>query len=105
MKAGGGICHPPLDGLALRQRGAEGAPLRDYAIYSALWTHIHRERPEVWLWTDWPEAYRDARSAEVAQFAKEHAREVRFYQFLQWQLDRQLAEVRNPLSLSAIPGW
>ncbi|MFM2126116.1 MAG: 4-alpha-glucanotransferase, partial [Acidobacteriota bacterium] len=74
---------------------AEGTPLRDYAIYSALWTHMHRERPDVWLWTDWPEAYRDARSPEVAQYALEHSAEVRFYQFLQWQLDRQLAEVQD----------
>lgn len=73
----------------------EGAPLRDYAIYSALWTHIHREQPNVWLWTDWPSQYRDARSPEVAKFAEEHAADVRFYQFLQWQLDRQLAEVQD----------
>ena len=74
---------------------AEGAALRDYAIYCALWAHVHGEQPDVWLWTDWPEAYRDARSAEVAQFAAAHAREVRFYQFLQWQLDKQLAEAQD----------
>lgn len=74
---------------------AEGAALRDYGIYCALWTHIHAEQPHVWLWTDWPEAYQHAHSAGVRKFAEEHPADVRFYKFLQWQLDRQLAEAQD----------
>jgi 4-alpha-glucanotransferase len=74
---------------------AEGAPLEDYATYCALWAHIHAACPDIWLWTDWPAEYRDARSAAVARFAREHRQEVRFYQFLQWQLDQQLAETQD----------
>ena len=72
----------------------EGAPLHDFATFCALDAHWHRTNPNIWLWTDWPEEYRDPRSPAVARFADpEHRREVEFYKFLQWHVDRQLAEV------------
>lgn len=73
----------------------EGALLHDYAVYCALWSHIHVEHPSIWLWTNWPEPYRDARSRAVAEFAERYAEDVRFYKFLQWQVDRQLAEAQD----------
>ncbi len=76
-----------------RFAAAEGQPLHDFAVYSALAAGMHQADPNVWLWTDWPEQYRDPRSPAVAQFAQEHAREVAFYKFLQWHIDRQLSEV------------
>ena len=72
----------------------EGATLHDFAVYCALDEDIHRRRPDIWLWTDWPEEYRDPESPEVAEFAKEHEQPVLFYKFLQWQIDRQLAEAQ-----------
>jgi 4-alpha-glucanotransferase len=74
---------------------AEGMLLHDYAVYSALWTEVHGAHPDIWLWTDWPQQYRDVRSAAVAEFAAQHRDEVLFYKFLQWQVDRQLAEAQD----------
>src|SRR5262249_25451252 len=34
----------------------EGQPLEYFALYSALWSEVHACRPDVWLWTQWPEA-------------------------------------------------
>jgi 4-alpha-glucanotransferase len=48
----------------------------------------------VWLWTEWPEQYRDPRSAAVEEFAQEHRARVLFFKFLQWQLDVQLAQAQ-----------
>ena len=73
----------------------EGSLLHDYAIYCTLWTKIHFENPSIWLWTNWPEQYRDARAQAVADFAAQHAEEVRFYKFLQWQIDCQLSEAQD----------
>lgn len=73
---------------------SEGALLDDFAVYSALDQEMHRRDPNVWLWTGWPEEFRDPRSPAVARFAEEHEREVLFYKFLQWHIDRQLAEVQ-----------
>jgi 4-alpha-glucanotransferase len=77
-----------------RYIASEGAILQDFAVFCALDEELHRRDPNVWLWTDWPEEYRDPRSPAVARFAEEHARDVVFYKFLQWHIDRQLAEVQ-----------
>jgi 4-alpha-glucanotransferase len=72
----------------------QGQHLQDFAVYCALDAEMHRRDPNVWLWTDWPEQYRDPRSPSVAEFAREHRESVLFYKFLQWQIDRQLAEAQ-----------
>jgi len=73
----------------------EGVLLHDFAVFCALDEYIHGRNPEVWLWKDWPARYRDPRSSAVAKFAEEHRGEVQFHKFLQWQVDRQLAEVQD----------
>jgi 4-alpha-glucanotransferase len=73
----------------------EGALLHDFAVFCALDAYIHRRNPEVWLWMDWPARYRDPHSSAVAQFAEEQRDDVLFHKFLQWQVDRQLAEAQN----------
>ena len=72
----------------------EGQPLEDYATYCALWSRIHSQQPEVWLWQDWPPEFRTPDSPAVRHWAAEHRAEIDFHKFLQWQLDRQLAEVQ-----------
>ena len=73
----------------------EGDLLHDFAVFCALDEYIHHGNPEIWLWKDWPARYRDPRSPSVARFAEEHRDEVLFHKFLQWQVDRQLAEVQD----------
>jgi 4-alpha-glucanotransferase len=77
-----------------RYMQAEGAPLHDFAVYCVLDREMHRRDPNVWLWRDWPPDFQDRRSPAVADFAREHEREVLLYKFLQWQIDRQLAEIQ-----------
>jgi 4-alpha-glucanotransferase len=72
----------------------EGDLLHNYAVYCALDETIRRERPGVWVWPDWPVEYHDPRSLAVEEFAGRHAADVSFYKFLQWQVDRQLAETQ-----------
>jgi 4-alpha-glucanotransferase len=73
---------------------SEGAPLHDFAIYCALDREMHRRDPNVWLWTDWPEEYRDPRSPAVARFEEEYPHDVALYKFIQWHIGRQLAEAQ-----------
>jgi 4-alpha-glucanotransferase len=47
------------------------------------------------MWTDWPEEYRDPRSDAVAAFALRCQRDVLFWKFLQWQVDRQLSAAQT----------
>jgi len=69
----------------------EGEPLYRYATYCVLDEWIRARHPGVWAWPDWPEEYRDPDSDAVRRFAKRHWRAVLFYQWVQWQVDLQLA--------------
>lgn len=72
----------------------QGPHLHDFAVYCALDAEMHRRDPNIWLWTDWPEQFHDPLSPAVAEFAQEHPESVLFYKFLQWHIDRQLAEAQ-----------
>ena len=72
----------------------QGRPLEDYAVYCALYEVMRARNPHIWLWTEWPEEYRDPRSKAVLEFAAAHRARVRFFQFLQWQLSVQAEEVQ-----------
>ncbi len=74
---------------------AEGDLLRSYAIYSALDEHLHAANPDLWVWTDWPEEYRDPDAPAVKAFAASHEKEILFHGWLQWQIDRQLCDVQR----------
>jgi 4-alpha-glucanotransferase len=71
----------------------EGAGLRTFAIYCALAERFGED------WRKWPGAYRHPGRPEVEQFAREHPRDVAFHQWLQWLLDRQLAEASAVLPI------
>ena len=73
---------------------SEGDLLHTFAVYCALDQAMHLADPSVWLWTQWPEEYRDPHSQSVSIFAEEHREDVEFFKFLQWHIDQQLAEVQ-----------
>ncbi len=74
---------------------AEGDLLRLYATYCALDEHLHAVDPNLWVWPEWPERFREPSSPAVAAFAQSHEREILFHGWLQWQIDRQLADVQK----------
>ena len=76
-----------------------GEALARWAIFCCLQTHFHAERPEVNGWQDWPAAYRDPTSPEVAAFAAAHAEDIHFHQYLEWQGRLQLGKAGRALSL------
>ena len=76
---------------------ADQQRLRAFATFCALDEIIHDRDPDIWLWTDWPHEYRDAANPAVAAFAREHAELVRYYAYLQWLVDEQLADVQRQL--------
>ncbi len=78
-------------GAAFRDWVEEGGhQLARHSVYEALQEHFHGKDSGVWGWQLWPEAYRDPESAEVTAFAAEHAERVEFFQWVQWEADRQL---------------
>jgi 4-alpha-glucanotransferase len=74
-------------------RGAEGQGLEDYATFCAL--------SEVYggSWRTWPERLRHPDAAAVRRFREERPERVRFHEWLQWLLDRQLAAAAAAIGL------
>ncbi|MFN2400432.1 MAG: 4-alpha-glucanotransferase [Gemmatimonadaceae bacterium] len=80
-----------------RYLAEQGEPLNDYATFMALRDHFGRQaRPKRRgaddSWHTWPEAYRDKNSGDVRSFRIRHAEETGFHAYMQFELDRQLAE-------------
>jgi 4-alpha-glucanotransferase len=72
---------------AFRKEG--GDALAAFATFEALHEHSTAAGGP-FSWHAWPAEMRDPKSAAVAEFAREHAERVEFFEFLQWQADHQL---------------
>ncbi|MGH7684643.1 MAG: 4-alpha-glucanotransferase, partial [Vulcanimicrobiaceae bacterium] len=67
-----------------------GPPLRLLAIYEALMKARKRKDPGTYGWLQWPDELREPTGQAVDEFARRHAEDVEFYEFLQWLADAQL---------------
>jgi len=79
----------PEDAEFTAFRNAGGAPLRRHALFDALSAHFEAEGRH-WL-GEWPPAFRDPNTPEVARFARDHEERLAYRAWLQWHADRQLA--------------
>src|SRR5205807_1945673 len=71
----------------------EGRGLEDYATFCAL-SEVHGGP-----WRAWPAELRHPGSAAVRRFRAGHRPRVRFHEWLQWLLDRQLAAAAREIGL------
>jgi 4-alpha-glucanotransferase len=85
-----GAARTPLGRSFRGFQQAGGQPLADLAIFEALHEFYCREK-RGFSWRSWPGPMRNPRSPEVADFAAVHRQRVEFFQYLQWEADRQLA--------------
>ncbi len=67
-----------------------GDALHRFSIFEALSEHFDGKS-----WQDWPKSYRQPDSKAVVKFAKENKTRVQFFQYIQWQADRQLARAQQ----------
>jgi (1->4)-alpha-D-glucan 1-alpha-D-glucosylmutase len=88
-------CNTPR-AQALRRFATEhDALVADAARFDALQGWLRRDDPAIWGWPAWPPAYRDHEAATVRGFVQQHAAEVDFFLYLQWQADCQLAAAQE----------
>lgn len=85
---------------AFRQQG--GTALQEHARFEALhaWRLANGENGD---WRSWPAGLRDPRGSEVAEFARIHAAEVGFHEFLQWQAARGLGDAQKAARAAGMP--
>ncbi len=77
-----------------RRRG--GDVLESHARFEALHAHLSADDASMLGgWRDWPLEFRDPHAPGVLAFAEEHAADVAFHAFLQWQAHRQLAAAQR----------
>ncbi|MGL4831794.1 MAG: 4-alpha-glucanotransferase, partial [Propionibacteriaceae bacterium] len=67
----------------------EGRALTQWATWCSLVTVYGQN------WQIWPTQFQRPSSPEVLEFAREHAESVAFFEWLQWIVDTQLAEVQK----------
>jgi 4-alpha-glucanotransferase len=67
-----------------------GQALESYATFAALDEHIGRESGSAGNWHEWPDEYRDPRSAAVHRFRSAHEEEIDFHRWLQFVIDQQI---------------
>jgi len=85
-----------------RYQEREGDALIDFATFLALDAHWLR-RQGTTDWHRWPRAYRHPRSPEVLHFRRAHFEEIDFHCYLQFELDRQLAQLAAAAKLQGLP--
>ncbi|HVH75070.1 MAG TPA: 4-alpha-glucanotransferase [Stellaceae bacterium] len=71
-----------------RFRRAGGKALADFALFEALDEHFRSAG--IFSWRGWPAELRAPDSPAAAEFAAQRRRRVEFFQFLQFEADRQL---------------
>ena len=76
----------------LQEASAGGEALLRHATFDALDRHFRPKGAKGWQ--NWPAAFHDPRSLDVAHFAKDHAEEVNFHLFLQWLARESLDAVQ-----------
>lgn len=84
-------------------RKREGKLLERFATYNALYESLHRRNPNLWIWPDWPEQYRDPESPAVADFERRNWRRVEFWQFTYWLVDQQVAQAQRAATEAGMP--
>jgi (1->4)-alpha-D-glucan 1-alpha-D-glucosylmutase len=78
-------------GQALRAyQRAGGETLHSASLFYALQEALYARDATAWGWRAWPAEYRDPASASVAEFARDHAARIEYYDYLQWNAEQQL---------------
>ncbi len=88
-----GARDPDLEGWL----GREGPALQEFATWCVLAEQFGAN------WREWPSEYHHPRAPAVSRFAKAHEDRVRFYAWLQWLTDSQLAAASDLVVIQDLP--
>jgi len=81
-----------------RYREREGEGLEEYATFQALSEHFLNRS-----WAHWPQEFQNPQSEEVKSFQKSHQQRILLFEYIQWNVEEQLAEIREASHKAGIP--
>ena len=81
----------------------EGRTLTDFATFQALDNYFRCFDPPLASPRRWPVEYRDPRSTAVETFRRDHADEIDYHCYLQFELDRQLNDIAGHAQSLGLP--
>lgn len=84
-------------------RRAQGHTLDDFATFRALEDHLATRSSYHRDWRRWPAKYRDPQSPAVREFRERFADAVDYHRWIQFELDRQVADSRNQARAAGLP--
>jgi 4-alpha-glucanotransferase len=73
----------------------KGSELQNFSLFEALQAHFYQQDVSATNWVSWPEIFHDPNSTAVKLWADSNIDEIEFYQYLQWNMELQLAEVQK----------
>ncbi|WP_223461120.1 MULTISPECIES: 4-alpha-glucanotransferase [unclassified Pseudomonas] len=82
-------------------RHAAGEALENHCCFEAI-QEARAARGELLDWRQWPEPWRNPRSAELAAFAEENAGRIGFFAFCQWLITRCLERAQTAARASGM---
>ena len=81
---------------------AEGPALASFSLFMALRNHLTQTRG-LFAWRDWPEEYQSPEGKAAENYGQENAREILYYQYVQWLTDTQLREIFLEVGRQQLP--
>jgi (1->4)-alpha-D-glucan 1-alpha-D-glucosylmutase len=96
----------PTDGRGRAFRAFQtsgGAALRQFAVFEALREHFGAGNPEMRDWRRWPQEFRSPKSPAVSAFSARSVQRIEFFEYLQWEADRQLLRATDCAARAAMP--
>ena len=84
-------------------RAEAGDALERHARFEALHQSQFHATPQRWNWRDWPAEFRHPDSPAVAAFATDHAEEVAFHAFAQFQAANAMQSAQNAARAAGMP--
>jgi len=81
---------------------SEGVPLELYATFQALEEERRLIQSTSATWHEWPKEFMTP-GPSVREFAKQHRKRIRFFQYIQWVASEQLNEIQRTAEQLAMP--
>ncbi|MGY0216061.1 4-alpha-glucanotransferase [Endozoicomonadaceae bacterium StTr2] len=78
-----------------KYRRKRGIALDAAATYDALYEFFREDDINSWGWPCWPDDYQQFDTAKVKSFQRKYKSRIRYFMYLQWLAESQLAEVQQ----------